>query len=252
MPTRMIATTSFADFDAVLTKLHAKLEAREVHALYLGALTSTNFRLGPQRLLDLVFGEHPELGGSIEDANAALQVLFGYWNTLVAERDRGRVRLAPGTLPAQPTRDDLLSFAKRRDEELRWFVRGIDAGGDDPIELGPEGKTLLDGIGKGSGYLSAYVDVLGREQPVEANDLEKASAMLLEIVATIERLIADLMAVSDEVRREAIETFKANAGRSTDDGGRIARGVKVGRNAACPCGSGKKYKKCCGAASTVQ
>ncbi|MGM0453570.1 MAG: SEC-C metal-binding domain-containing protein, partial [Thermodesulfobacteriota bacterium] len=23
-------------------------------------------------------------------------------------------------------------------------------------------------------------------------------------------------------------------------------GSKVGRNAACPCGSGKKYKKCCG------
>jgi preprotein translocase subunit SecA len=23
---------------------------------------------------------------------------------------------------------------------------------------------------------------------------------------------------------------------------------KVGRNAPCPCGSGKKYKKCCGAA----
>jgi preprotein translocase subunit SecA len=25
-------------------------------------------------------------------------------------------------------------------------------------------------------------------------------------------------------------------------------GKKVGRNAPCPCGSGKKYKKCCGAA----
>ncbi|MCU0656380.1 MAG: SEC-C domain-containing protein [Polyangiaceae bacterium] len=23
--------------------------------------------------------------------------------------------------------------------------------------------------------------------------------------------------------------------------------LKVGRNDACPCGSGKKYKKCCGA-----
>jgi uncharacterized protein YecA (UPF0149 family) len=22
--------------------------------------------------------------------------------------------------------------------------------------------------------------------------------------------------------------------------------IKVGRNAPCPCGSGKKYKKCCG------
>jgi uncharacterized protein len=27
----------------------------------------------------------------------------------------------------------------------------------------------------------------------------------------------------------------------------VSRGVKVGRNAPCPCGSGKKYKKCCGA-----
>nr|WP_243273049.1 MULTISPECIES: SEC-C metal-binding domain-containing protein [Drancourtella] len=24
------------------------------------------------------------------------------------------------------------------------------------------------------------------------------------------------------------------------------KGVKVGRNDPCPCGSGKKYKKCCG------
>ncbi|HCS75454.1 MAG TPA: hypothetical protein DIW17_16465 [Clostridiales bacterium] len=23
--------------------------------------------------------------------------------------------------------------------------------------------------------------------------------------------------------------------------------VKIGRNEPCPCGSGKKYKKCCGA-----
>ena len=25
-----------------------------------------------------------------------------------------------------------------------------------------------------------------------------------------------------------------------------ARSVKVGRNAPCPCGSGRKFKKCCG------
>jgi preprotein translocase subunit SecA len=29
----------------------------------------------------------------------------------------------------------------------------------------------------------------------------------------------------------------------------VRRGRKVGRNEPCPCGSGKKYKKCCGAAS---
>ena len=26
----------------------------------------------------------------------------------------------------------------------------------------------------------------------------------------------------------------------------VKKGVKVGRNDPCPCGSGKKYKKCCG------
>ena len=26
----------------------------------------------------------------------------------------------------------------------------------------------------------------------------------------------------------------------------ISKGQSVGRNDACPCGSGKKYKKCCG------
>ena len=29
----------------------------------------------------------------------------------------------------------------------------------------------------------------------------------------------------------------------------IKKGAKVGRNDPCPCGSGKKYKKCCGANS---
>lgn len=28
----------------------------------------------------------------------------------------------------------------------------------------------------------------------------------------------------------------------------VTRGAKIGRNAPCPCGSGKKYKHCCGAA----
>ena len=28
--------------------------------------------------------------------------------------------------------------------------------------------------------------------------------------------------------------------------GTIVKGAKIGRNDPCPCGSGKKYKKCCG------
>ena len=34
--------------------------------------------------------------------------------------------------------------------------------------------------------------------------------------------------------------------------GTVVKGKKIGRNDPCPCGSGKKYKKCCGANATVQ
>ncbi len=247
----MIGSTTYADFDGVLKKLNAKLEAHEVHALYLGALTSTSFRLGPQRLLDQIFGDEPTLGDSIEAANASLQILFGYWNTLLAQHNEGGVHLTPSK-PPKPTKEELRAFAKCRQDELEWFVRGIDAGGDDPIEFGPEGNRLLEGIAKGSGFLEGFVELLGRDTPMEPQELKKTRSMMLDVVATIERLISDLMTVSDQVRREALDTFHANAGVVTDDGGHIARPVKIGRNEACPCGSGKKFKKCCGSPSTVQ
>jgi hypothetical protein len=44
----------------------------------------------------------------------------------------------------------------------------------------------------------------------------------------------------EEVMQAAIKAASAPAPRQVVE--------KVGRNEPCPCGSGKKYKKCCGAA----
>lgn len=41
---------------------------------------------------------------------------------------------------------------------------------------------------------------------------------------------------------EALETARTTSG--------TRRAIKIGRNAPCPCGSGRKYKKCCGSGST--
>ena len=46
--------------------------------------------------------------------------------------------------------------------------------------------------------------------------------------------------------RTAVARARRGAARSAGRGGRGARSGKVGRNDPCPCGSGKKYKKCCG------
>lgn len=44
--------------------------------------------------------------------------------------------------------------------------------------------------------------------------------------------------LTEEKKKEIYKTQKAS--------GTIVKGAKIGRNDPCPCGSGKKYKKCCG------
>ncbi len=44
--------------------------------------------------------------------------------------------------------------------------------------------------------------------------------------------------LTEEKRKELYKAQKAS--------GTIVKGPKIGRNDPCPCGSGKKYKKCCG------
>ncbi len=58
--------------------------------------------------------------------------------------------------------------------------------------------------------------------------------------------------VDDDVLKKAMERQQvakptATSGDGTDSGNKtIRKGKKIGRNDPCPCGSGKKYKKCCG------
>lgn len=254
----MVGTPTFAELEALLPKIGAKLEARQVHALYLGALTSTSFGLGPQQLLERILGKAPTFGASLDDANAVLQVLFGYWNTLISARETaGGARLAPAQLPATATPEELERFARRREDEIDWYVTGLNAGGDDPIELGDDGMLLFKRLAEGASFLDNYARLLARERPTKPKVLAESRTTLLQLVRTIERIIDDLMTVSDAVRREAMETFAGNAGATTHDGVRIGGAAttpapRAGQSDACPCGSRKKWKKCCGSPSKLQ
>ncbi len=77
-----------------------------------------------------------------------------------------------------------------------------------------------------------------------------------QTVATIIRVRVvqeeDVDRMEEERRRRQEQEMQLN--RGTSEGGQASQqpvrrdGDKIGRNAPCPCGSGKKYKKCCGAA----
>lgn len=41
------------------------------------------------------------------------------------------------------------------------------------------------------------------------------------------------------------EAMDADLMKAEEAGGKLAHRGKIGRNAACPCGSNRKFKKCC-------
>jgi preprotein translocase subunit SecA len=49
-------------------------------------------------------------------------------------------------------------------------------------------------------------------------------------------------------RKDTVKVISESGGGDLAEAPKTAKKeVKVGRNDPCPCGSGKKYKKCCGA-----
>ena len=83
------------------------------------------------------------------------------------------------------------------------------------------------------GY-SMFMDMIGR---IKMDTVEKLCLVRIQREEEVE-----------EIRRKQKQDYILSRGEDAPVSKTIKRSqVKVGRNDPCPCGSGKKYKKCCGA-----
>ncbi|MBQ6797461.1 MAG: preprotein translocase subunit SecA [Clostridia bacterium] len=104
----------------------------------------------------------------------------------------------------------------------------------------------MDELKKGIG-LRAY----GQKDPVVAYTIEGFD-MFDEMIASIkedtaQRILTVRIRTEEEMQRKQVEIPENLGGDDSDKDSKTVRGVKkIGRNAPCPCGSGKKYKHCCG------
>ncbi len=61
-----------------------------------------------------------------------------------------------------------------------------------------------------------------------------------------DRNVVDVISDAVEVKQDAQSAFEGEKKQSEDSGHQtVVKKIDVGRNDPCPCGSGKKYKKCC-------
>ena len=96
--------------------------------------------------------------------------------------------------------------------------------------------------------LRAYANT----DPIVAYKQESLS-MFEEMIAaiqaeTVRRLFSVRLRKDEEVKRERVAkaTVENVGGDGTTPKKQPRKVTKIGRNDPCPCGSGKKYKNCCG------
>ena len=121
-------------------------------------------------------------------------------------------------------------FALLRCVDLQWMDH-IDA---------------VDELKKGIG-LMAY----GQKDPILAFREETADMFDAMITAIREMTVKMVLTIQirseEEIKREKVAEITATgSGDGSEKKQPVRSGKKIGPNEPCPCGSGKKYKKCCG------
>jgi uncharacterized protein len=180
----------------------------------------------PSEYLPVVWGGEmadEDAFASDEEANELLGLMMRHWNAIVDEYEKERVYLP-------------------------LF--------DEPDEKGVPGRQWARGFMRG-------VAMRRRGWMPMVTDEQEGALLTIALVAGEVEPTWPATRLTDELREKIEALMGAGAGRAYHRfaaerraTARLARetktvrreSAKVGRNAPCPCGSGRKYKQCCGAA----
>ena len=137
--------------------------------------------------------------------------------------------------------DKEAEFTEERMREIERYVllKVVDSKWIDHIDAMDQ---LKQGIG---------LRAVGNEDPVRAYQMEGFD-MFSEMIEsiqfdTVRYLFGATIQTKTERERVAVITGTSGGSQPVEKKPIVRKEAKIGRNDPCPCGSGKKYKKCCGA-----
>jgi uncharacterized protein len=173
----------------------------------------------PSEWMPVVWGDDERpVFDDVKQAQAISDLILGHYNDIIRQLDEGRYRPI---------------FDVDTDETILWeiWIEGF----VEAMRLRPE--AWLAWAEDNDADLQRAWFVLGRlgDLTTNPNDIEP-----LDIDEELEDLAPDLIPSHVEILHKARlnQASKNRPGPSTFT-------VKIGRNDPCPCGSGKKFKKCC-------
>ena len=196
----------------------------------------------PSEWTPLVFNDQEVLYETKAEAEQVLQAMMALYNDCIRERTGGRVSLPPGC-EIRPWPMDNLSA----DAPLSQWAQGFGMGYDylaevwneyTPDEFDEDFGALLMTL---SFFTSLKLAEAYHQETKGKGSLEQFAQTVIEIFPDAMREYAHLGRAIYQARLEAGDLDLAPSNHT-----------KIGRNDPCPCGSGKKFKKCCGAAGGTE
>ena len=161
------------------------------------------------------------------------------------DKDAWRDELIERALEIYKSKDELFASAPgmkpdaMRDVEKAILLRNVDTKWMEHLENNDELKEYVG--------LNSYA----QRDPVAMYRIEAADLFDKMISDIRSATVRQVLTVAPRVQNtERVAVVKASDMQTSADGSVVrkpATSKKVGRNDPCPCGSGKKYKKCCGA-----
>ena len=209
----------------------------ELHG-FLFAVASAPELVKPSDWVPLVFGEGEPVFDSPAEASSLLGAMMSIYNGINDAITRGVSPLPPGC----EFRDDVLANLEEDAPISQWsrgFARGHQWLEDVWDSLLPD--QLEQDVGLMLLTMSFFVSRPLAERLLSET---KSPRTLAEMAGMVRRAFPDVVLEYARLGR-TIEAAAREAARRAEPGPapQIAR---VGRNDPCPCGSGRKYKKCCG------
>lgn len=189
----------------------------------------------PSEWIPLVFNDQEARYDTRDEAEQMLQAMMALYNDCIRERTGGTVSLPPGC-GMRPWAMDNLSA----DAPLSQWAQGFSMGYNyleevwneyTPHELDEELGALLMTL---TFFSSPKLAEAYHQETNGKGSLEQLAQSVMEIFPEAMREYAHLGQSIYQARLE-VGDLDLDASVST----------KIGRNEPCPCGSGKKFKKCC-------
>ncbi len=189
-----------------------------------------------------VYSEEWDLKGLLDYTNNILDPSNPLTEEDLADLDRAEIQelLQKRTIKAYEKREEELGSEMMRDLERLVLLRNVDSKWMQHIDA-------MDDLKQGIG-LRAY----GQRNPLieyKFESYEMFDNMIKSLQEDVVRLLFRVQVVSSMEHKPAEVTQEISSGNASGSERKKKEPVKtekIGRNQPCPCGSGKKYKKCCG------